>query len=669
MKFNTRYLTQTIFVLVFGMVGVSALIISHAASSTVATEAENGTLSNCVTKVKDASASGGTAVQFGTCAPSAGGNPPAGGGTTSPVGSSSGPGAHLPISYSLSSLTGTVRYVATNGSDTNPGSAKAPFATLSKAISASAANDSIVVRGGTYRIGNLAVSKSLKIYAYPGEIPVFNGAQSFASGWTTSGSLSSHSYAPKAATDGSGISFTGGQNLSGDGVGKYPDQAWVGGSQLKQVSSQAAVTAGKFYVDRTAKRIYLAASDVSKGGVEASDKNVFMSISAANTVLRGLTITRYSNGGADYGIINITGNADSSLLQDDVISDAAFISVAYQGNSNTNANGTMRNVTVTSSNWMGVSATYTDNLTLDGVKLVNMNQFNEFTYSPQSGGLKTSRTTFTKVINSDISNNKSHGLWFDQSNYHVEVANNTILDNAGSGMFFEISDNLWLVNNYIRSTGGARAVKLAGSSGMNLINNTIIGGADPIGVYVDNRSLPGCSDPARALCAGSYNSDRDSVRAHRATMTWVPSIDIMINNIVAYPTAAGYCGTTTGLCITSSNATAKVGLNTVIHKAAGGRPLTQMNGNVYANGSGKIINTASGNFTTTAAFMNAMAGAPVGIGGIESAGLSGNTYVAADGKPTAALTAVHSKAVAIPGNATINQYVAAGTRHYGVTYK
>ena len=111
-----------------------------------------------------------------------------------------------------------------------------------------------------------------------------------------------------------------------------------------------------------------------------------------------------------------------------------------------------------------------------------------------------------------ITNNNSHGLWFDQSNVDVDVVGNTITGNAGSAVFFEISDDLLMVNNYVRSTGGARALKIAGSSGVKLLNNTIVGGADPIGVYVDSRSKPGCADPSQPLCAGSYSSDRDTVR-------------------------------------------------------------------------------------------------------------------------------------------------------------
>lgn len=580
------------------------------------------------------------------------------------------PGAKLPISYDLNTLSGTKRYVATNGSDsTGNGSVSAPYATLAKAISVAASKDSIVIRGGFYRQGNVTVpqSKSLNIVAYPGEIPEFRGSKEYSGGWTTEGSFKYRSYTPRPVTDGSGISFTSGQNLTGDGIGKRPDQAWINNlKQLRQVASKSSLKDGSFWVDASNNRIYLTANDISKGTIEVSDKNVFLSVYSPNTAIKGLRVKRYSNSANDYGVIKIHNTADNNRIENVYISDTAFIALQYIGDSNLNTGSTIKNSTIHHSNWMGVSATYTDNLTLDSVTLTDMNIFDEFTYSPQSGALKTSRTRYTKVTNSLVSNNHSHGLWFDQSNYDVDVAGNKIVDNLGTGLFFEISDNLLLINNYIKSSGGARAVKLAGSSGLKLINNTVIGGADPIGVYVDSRSKPGCADPSKPLCEGSYNSDRDTVRSLPPTMDWIPRIDYMINNIIVYPTATGYCGSRTALCITSTNGAAKAPIQSVIHKADTNRSIRQtyMNNNVYANGTGKIINTSIGTYSTVSSFMNAMAVSPVNISGLEASGKYGNSYVNADGSATSNLN--HTDAYSIPTNTEINQYVPAGTKRFGV---
>lgn len=210
-------------------------------------------------------------------------------------------------------------------------------------------------------------------------------------------------------------------------------------------------------------------------------------------------------------------------------------------------------------------------------------------------------------------------------------------------------------------------MKLAGSSGIKLVNNTIVGGADPLGLYTDSRSMPGCSDPAQPLCPDSYSSERDTVRPHAATMDWMPRLDLMLDNIIAYPSATGYCGVSTPFCITVKDASATVALESIFHEAdaARGIPKTRIDGNVYANGAGTVISTTS-KYATVAAFGTAMAGAPVNLAGFEAAGRNGDAWVTPNGSPTTALTAEHGSAVATPADARINLYVPAGTKHFGV---
>ncbi|MEO6489098.1 MAG: right-handed parallel beta-helix repeat-containing protein [Ferruginibacter sp.] len=79
-------------------------------------------------------------------------------------------------------------YVAPNGSNSNPGTLTAPFATWEKLSSVMVAGDVAYIRGGTYRTTKAAsvsthcqlqnlhgtATSMIKIWAYPGEFPVFN---------------------------------------------------------------------------------------------------------------------------------------------------------------------------------------------------------------------------------------------------------------------------------------------------------------------------------------------------------------------------------------------------------------------------------------------------------------------------------------------------------------
>jgi hypothetical protein len=662
---NNFILTQrnrlpAIFVaLAFGAIGVIAVNLSHAATLTTNQEAENGTVSGCAAKVSDSNASAGQAVTFG-------------GGACNNLSATAG--ASLPISYSLSSLTGTIYYVSPSGSDSNSGTVGSPFATLSKAVSTAASGATIVLRGGTYRQGGLSIDKTLKIIAYPGETPVFNGAAavSSSSGWTVSGSLSYRSYTPMPVTDGSGISFSSCQNQSSSCMGRYPDQVWVGSSQYQQVASTGAVTTGKFYVDSTNNRLYMLTTDLSAGSIEISNLRTFATVSAASVTLKGFEFIRYSNTASDYGVLELYGTADNTLVDNIYESDDAFeaIGIAPTG-TDLNQHSTVQNSTIVYSNWMGVAANATDYFKLDHDNISNMNQYGEFTASPQSGSLKTSRTWYTSVLNSKIMNDKSNGLWFDQSNYDATVAGNDVENNTNYGVFYEISDRIYVVNNLIKNNG-EQGLHISGSSNAYVVNNTFVGNYEQMGLYVDDRSIAGCSDPAQPLCANSYSSDRDTYHTHLATMTWIPTLNLAINNIFAYPAGNEYCGNNNAVCITHTNQTATVDISTILHHAdpTNNIPQTVMDGNVYANGTGTLIYIVQLNtYTLLSAFSTAMAGSPVNISGMEALGHAGNSYLNTDGSATSTLTPLESSAYAVPTDTNINPYVPAGTKHYGVLWK
>ena len=72
-------------------------------------------------------------------------------------------------------------YVAVNGSNSNNGSITQPFATLSYAWNLAVAGNLIYIRGGTYELStqmllqnkNGTIGNLIKIWAYPGEVPIF----------------------------------------------------------------------------------------------------------------------------------------------------------------------------------------------------------------------------------------------------------------------------------------------------------------------------------------------------------------------------------------------------------------------------------------------------------------------------------------------------------------
>jgi uncharacterized repeat protein (TIGR02059 family) len=84
-------------------------------------------------------------------------------------------------------LSGNTYYVSPSGSDSNPGSINAPFFTLNKAWTVVFAGDVIYLRGGTYQYVSRqsltgksgTAANPIKIFAYPGEIPILTKSSSY----------------------------------------------------------------------------------------------------------------------------------------------------------------------------------------------------------------------------------------------------------------------------------------------------------------------------------------------------------------------------------------------------------------------------------------------------------------------------------------------------------
>jgi hypothetical protein len=637
-----------------------------------------------------------------------------------------------------------------------------------KAESVSAAGDSIVVRGGVYPVkGNAVVidRPGLTVVAYPGEVPVFDGSIAAPTAVTSEGTLVSFPYQPMPAGIGEGLglanlpaaTFSGGSptglaaargwrcvtgsstysvpvptTSDPDGcpgtasvvTGFWPDQVWVDGRPLVQVSDKARVRAGTFWVDRNsatdgapgASRLFMAAadaSDMSKVRISSSNGN-FIHVAADGVRLTGFRVQRHSPAWSKYALVATSG-VDDLVVRDVAFDQVAAISFKVAGGSSSssvNRRATLERVSVTDAGWMGAVVLYADDLSVTASLFDRVNVAQEFARGPQSGAIKTTKTHRMKMIGSVVSNVGGHALWWDQSNYDVTVARNRLVNNSHSAVFFEISHGLTMVDNFIQAAStdpgaeGHSAVRIAGSSGVRLVNNTILGAPVGVGVYADPRSrkydsngdgVPDryCSEhtvrygqggSAGTDCNVPYTSDFDLARpgAYSPTgatnltpkLTWIPGIEMLVNNVVANqsgPLSSGWtpCGGRTPVCAytyVSSPAT-EVAAQAVF------APGALVNGNVYQTSGSRIAavltrsgSTASGAFSASslAGLKTAFSAAPYALA-VEANGQAGTGWVTSSGTPTSQLTSSHAQAAPVPTDTIINTYLAPGLRAYGTT--
>ncbi len=501
--------------------------------------------------------------------------------------------------------------------------------------------------------------------------------------------------------------------------GYWPDQVWVGGRALIQVADKARVVPGTFWLARqsatdqapTATRLFLHrddADDLADVRVSISTGN-FIRATADRVAVRGLSVKRHSPTWGQYGI-SVTSGVDDFSLRDVSLADGAGISFKLAGGSTAGGSGlirraTVERVTVTDGGWMGAVALYADDLRVSGARFERLNQAGEFAQSPQSGAMKATKVDRMVVSDSVIRDVKGHGIWWDQSAYDVVLARTRLENVSHTSVFFEISHRLTMVGNLVVSATGDRAaghtaVRLAGASNVRLVGNTIIGSPVGIGVYTEPRSKswgpeskPCAEHPVRygqggdanADCNVSHHSDFDLARpggysptdAPNLTpgMTWRPSVDLMIDNVIAgqtAPLASGWtpCGGFAPLCVTGGiggGYNVQIPMNTIMHSG------TLMDGNVYQPAGGRIarFENASGQ---VGGFVAADLGQLRGAAGlastfygltVETHGRSGNGWVDLDGSATSQLSAIHDHAAPIPSDAQINEWIPVGTRRYG----
>lgn len=101
--------------------------------------------------------------------------------------------ATLTVTSSVVLLPGAY-FVATNGSDSNPGTLVSPFLTLSKGLNTITTSGTVYLRGGTYaQATKLSLSRTgvtngaIRLWAYPGETPVINSSGNTSDGISISG--------------------------------------------------------------------------------------------------------------------------------------------------------------------------------------------------------------------------------------------------------------------------------------------------------------------------------------------------------------------------------------------------------------------------------------------------------------------------------------------------
>jgi parallel beta-helix repeat protein len=410
--------------------------------------------------------------------------------------------------------SGAVFVDGKNGSNSNSGSQSSPLRTIQAGVDKVASGMAVVVRAGIYH-ESVASGKTITLQNYPGEavwldgsVPITNWTKAGTT-WVTSGWKSE--FSSSMGGDSSFKSrFIGSNSMAAD-----PDQVFINGTALKQVSSAGAVTAGTFYVSDAANTITIG-TDPSGKEIRASDLSQALYLTGPDAVLQGIGFRRYANPYELKGAVRLGGSGGT--VRNVVIEDVATI-----GLSMSKSNKTVDHVTVRRAGQLGLGGHQTDGSVVSN-SIVSGNNTELFKDEPVSGGMKFTAARTMTAKNNEVSNNNGSGIWFDVSSYNMTIVNNTANSNTKHGIEAEVSSKGIIANNQAVN-GGEDGIILLDAADFKVFNNEV-GGAKLFGIKLGQ-------DERRQSKLGSFSEARDSRYANVVdpNITWITKNIQLCNNV------------------------------------------------------------------------------------------------------------------------------------------
>ncbi|NQU87050.1 MAG: right-handed parallel beta-helix repeat-containing protein [Mariniphaga sp.] len=427
---------------------------------------------------------------------------------------SGGPYGPIQQNYDLPDVSGTIYYVSPDGKTDASGKTLESATTIEAAIERVVTGDAIILRGGTYRTGELILNQGITIQPYANEQPILKGTliatewQNLRNGlWRTS--WEHFFYMPpqswwRKEREGRRTPLHKFNN----------DMVFVDGKFLQSAGWLGEVNEDTYYVDYDDKTIYI--------GTDPTDKLIeitafYTAIDRTNRdahgkksdrigpIIKGITFTQYA-----FRAIGVRGSypqgiADESEFGKDVVGTTIeHCEISFCGRVGAFLHGdklTMRNCKVSDTSTEGVYINCANDVLLEK-NIFTKNNIEQITgYYP--AGVKIFNQTHRVVCNDNlvIDLPYSHGIWYDVGNVDGVFTNNWVegvglqdhnfnpnsIWPAQSGFFFEISKGAVCAGNvFVNCDYGVLALN---SCDVKVYNNTFIN--SPACFARDQRSAQG----------------------------------------------------------------------------------------------------------------------------------------------------------------------------------
>ncbi len=410
---------------------------------------------------------------------------------------SGGPYGPVDINYTLPVTNGNIYVVAPDGKDENVGEIFEKPTTIEAAVKKAKTGDVIILRGGTYRTGNLRFNQGITLQPYKDEKPVLKGTY-IVKGWKSVGDgLWTTSWPHLFPADPEDWWRRDREEARTPLHRFNDDMVFVDGRFLQSAGSTEEVDTNTFYIDYNNKLVYIG-TDPTNRLVEITAFNVAIHRTykdyrgipsdGIGPVIRGIEFTQYADtailidGKYPEGVMDEAeyGNdVKGTVLENVDISYCSRIGAYLMGDSLT-----IRNCKVSNTSTEGIYLVGVSDALLER-NIITKNNIEHLTgYFPAAVKIfnQCYRVTCRDNLVIDLPN--SNGIWYDVGNVDGVFINNWV-ENVGnarkekysahhymSGFFFEISKAAICAGNvFLNCDNGSLVLN---SSDVEFYQNTYI---------------------------------------------------------------------------------------------------------------------------------------------------------------------------------------------------
>jgi hypothetical protein len=419
---------------------------------------------------------------------------------------SGGPYGPIRQSYKVPAGPGKIYYVATDGQAEQSGETLKNPTSFESAIARVRTGDAIVMRGGTYRFGNLSLNQGVTIQPFADEQPIVKGTF-VASNWTNLGNgLWTTKWNRHFPSKPDGWWQ---RNREGKKTPLYRfnnDMVFVDGKFLQAVGWEGEVDENTYYIDYEGGTVYIGVDPTNRSvEITAFNAAIIRTTGESNGkksdgkgfTIRGITFTQYAYRAFEVEGVEPDGQMDESRFGKDVvgstfenctISFCSRVAGYFRGD-----RFTMRHCKVSDTSTEGVYVIASNDVLLEGNIFTRNNIENITGYYPAAVKIfnQSHRVTCNDNLVIDLPN--SNGIWYDVGEVDGVFTNNWVegvgrvgktfptsqLWPSDNGFFFEISKGAVCAGNvFVNCDHG---IMILNSASVQVYNNTFVNSIAAIG--------------------------------------------------------------------------------------------------------------------------------------------------------------------------------------------